>query len=421
MISINPFAGNYSMSRLLGTMLLVLVFGSCGSKQEPKKPQKNFEKGSFGYDLDFLGEYYSDLIILENNKVKLIVSPSLQGRVMTSTSQGLEGQSFGWLNYDLIKSGEQLEHINPVGGEERFWLGPEGGQFSIYFKQGDTFEFDNWYVPKELDTESFELVRHTSTEAYFQKEMSLTNYSDTKFDLKVERRVSLLDNKQLPELLETTLPGKVEVVGFETVNTLSNTGQHEWTKDNGLLSIWILSMFKPSDETVVVIPFKYGEVSALGKVVVDDYFGKVPPERLRVTDSVLFFKADGKERGKIGVSPLRAKPILGSYDARNKVLTIAQYSLPADNTDYVNSLWAQQERPYEGDAVNSYNDGPLGDEGQLGPFYELESSSPAAKLRPGEKLTHIHRTYHFSAEEADLNEIAMLLLGVSLKDIKSAL
>ena len=102
-----------------------------------------------------------------------------------------------------------------------------------------------------------------------------------------------------------------------------------------------------------------------------------------VKDKVIYFAADGKYRSKIGISPQRSKAVLGSYDADNKVLTIVQFSQPAGVTDYVNSLWKIQDNPYGGDAANSYNDGPPEPGAKpLGPFYELESSSPAAALAP---------------------------------------
>ncbi len=44
-------------------------------------------------------------------------------------------------------------------GEERLWLGPEGGQFSIYFKKGDPFVYDNWQVPDWLDTAPFDVIK----------------------------------------------------------------------------------------------------------------------------------------------------------------------------------------------------------------------------------------------------------------------
>ena len=82
-------------------------------------------------------------------------------------------------------------------------------------------------------------------------------------------------------------------------------------------------------------------------------------------------------------------------------------------------MWVPfQQEPFRGDVINAYNDGPLTPDGaQLGPFYELESSSPAAAAVPGKGITHIHRTFHFEGSEADLDQLAVKLLGVSLKQI----
>ena len=114
--------------------------------------------------------------------------------------------------------------------------------------------------------------------------------------------------------------------------------------------------------------------------------------------------------------------MLGSYDAENKVLTIVQFNQPEGVTDYVNSLWKLQDNPYGGDAANSYNDGPPTPGAKpMGPFYEIESSSPAAALAPGKSLSHIHRTMHLTGDESSLDKISRSVLGVSLDEIKSAI
>ncbi len=382
---------------------------------------KIFNKGTFGHDLDFLKKHYPDVIVLTgiDSNARLIISPMHQARVMTSTAEGLEGQSFGWLNYELLASGKFLEHITPVGGEERFWMGPEGGQFSIYFKPGKTFEFANWQVPKEIDTRSFKLAGSSKIEARFEQKMSLLNYSKTTFELLVNRTIRILDSGQVKALLNIEIPGELKVIGFESENGITNSGSFAWNKTTGMLSVWILSMFNPSPQTTVVIPFKKIAAGS-GKILTDDYFGKVPGERLRVTERAVFFRADGKYRSKIGISPRGALTVMGSYDAQTNTLTIVQFSLPAGKTDYVNSQWKMQDHPFSGDAVNSYNDGPLADGSQMGPFYELESSSPAAELKPGEKLLHIHRTFHFKGKEDLLDAIARKVLGTGIGEIKNA-
>lgn len=423
MLKCNVSLRNIGMQK--GCIVLLLAISLMGCKTDKGQPKSSeqeqkavYKKGSFGYDKAFLSEHYKDLVVLENGVSSVLVSPELQGRVMTSTAGGDAGQSFGWINYDLIASGESKEHFNPTGGEERFWLGPEGGQYSLYFKKGAQFEFQDWYVPKELDTEPFALVGSTKEEARFEREMKLENYSGTIFNLLVQRTITLIGKDQASTELGVRIPDAVNMVGFASENSLTNTGSQAWTKESGLPSIWILSMLNSSDETTITIPFKKGSESDLGKKVTDDYFGKVSEDRLKVMDSVLFYKADGQSRGKIGISPERALPVLGSYDAKNKVLTIAKFSLPEGRTDYVNSLWEIQDQPFKGDAVNAYNDGPLEDGGQLGPFYELESSSPALALKPGERDTHRHQTYHFIGDVKYLDVLSKEILGVPISEIK---
>ena len=375
-------------------------------------------KGTFGFDLQFLKKYHKDLILLGDGSdagAQIIILPAYQGRVMTSTADGNGGMSFGWINYDLIDSNKEEEHFHAFGGEERFWLGPEGGQFSIFFKKGDPFDFDHWYVPKAIDTEPFILVSSSKTEANFQRQIYLKNYSGFEFNLKVNRHIRLLSKTEIPLLLGYPLPENLQIVGFESNNSITNTGNTPWTKEKGLLSIWILSMFNAGNKTTIAVPYKQGNENDLGKLVTDDYFGKVPVDRLKIKNGVIFLNADANYRSKIGISPKRALPILASFDQINEVLTIAQFSLPEFPADYVNSLWKIQEKPFDGDVVNAYNDGLI-DGKQMGKFYELESSSPAATLNVGESMHHFHRTIHLKGNSNELNEITKTLLGIQLSE-----
>jgi hypothetical protein len=238
----------------------------------------------------------------------------------------------------------------------------------------------------------------------------------------IERSIEVMSTQQIHESLGLPDGINVQAVGYKTMNALTNTGDSDWKKDSGLLSIWLLGMFNPSDATTVVIPFVEGDEATMGPIVNDHYFGKVPVERLRIGKGVMYFSGDGRYRSKIGLLPARAKDIIGSYDAESNLLTIVKYSKPEGVDEYVNSLWEMQEEPYRGDVVNSYNDGPP-EPGKkpLGPFYELETSSPALALGVGERGTHTQATYHFEGDEAVLTVISTQLLGVSLEEIKKAL
>jgi hypothetical protein len=181
----------------------------------------------------------------------------------------------------------------------------------------------------------------------------------------------------------------------------------------------MLGMFNPSPSVVIVIPFNPGDEKLMGPLVNDNYFGRISGERLKVAGNHIFFRADGKSRGKIGLPPLRATGTMGSFDSENNILTLLICRLPEGKSEYVNSSWQIQDNPFSGDALNSYNDGPLEDGSQMGPFYELETSSPAAALKPGESLTHLQYTMHLTGERNLLNQVALKVLGVSLEKIES--
>jgi hypothetical protein len=378
---------------------------------------------TFGEDLAFLKKHVPVVVLADDaNKAQVAVVPEYQGRVMTSTATGASGPSFGWINREAIADGTRQPHINVLGGEDRFWLGPEGGQFSIFFKQGDEFTLEKWQTPESIDWGAWEIVSQSKTEACFRKSIKLVNYSGTGLQLTADRCVRLLPRAKVTKLLGVELAADLDLVAYESENRITNTGSQAWTREGGLLSIWILGMYQPSDQTTVVVPFRRGPEQKLGPKVNDAYFGKVPADRLKVADQHLFFSGDGKQRGKIGVSPKRAKPILGSYAAELQVLTLVQYTLPKDAQDYVNSMWEIQKQPFAGDAVNSYNDGPPAPgKKPLGPFYELESSSPAAALAPGQSLTHVHRTIHIQGPEEKLSEVSQETLRVSVPEIRAAL
>jgi hypothetical protein len=372
----------------------------------------------YGFNKDFLRSY-TKIIELKTAASAIVIAPFWQARVMTSTAEGDHGYSFGWVNTALIKSGKVLPHINAYGGEERLWLGPEGGQFSIFFSKGKSFIYDNWQTPAFLDTTPFQLITSTDTSAMFGIDLATQNYSGTTFKLRIEREITLLSDKEIKK--QTTIDAEgLKCVAYRSVNKIINRGDQGWKKESGLLSVWMLGMFNPSPSIIITIPVKPGDDNLIGPKVNDTYFGKISGDRLKVSGNHIFFKADGKSRGKIGIPPLRATGVMGSYDSENKILTLLICRLPEGTKDYVNSAWQIQENPYSGDALNSYNDGPLEDGSQMGPFYELETSSPAADLKPGESLSHIQFTLHLTGDTNKLDKVSRKILGVSLDEISNA-
>ena len=231
---------------------------------------------------------------------------------------------------------------------------------------------------------------------------------------KAERTVSMLSTTDVSDLLNLTIDASLKMVAFRTENSLKNAGQTAWTETTGMPSIWMLCMFNSTPTTTVFIPYRQDGV---GNVVKDDYFGKVPADRLKLDNKMLYFKIDGKMRTKIGVSQSRAKNIVGSYDTEKNVLTLLWFNLPTGKRNYVNSQWGKQNDPFTGDVINSYNDGPLEDGSIMGPFYEIETSSPAANLKPNESIKHIQCMIHLQGDKSELAKIVQELFGVKLETI----
>jgi hypothetical protein len=368
---------------------------------------------SFEDDLAFLRAHGPVYVLEAPSGGRVVVSTRWQARVMTSAVEP-DGMSLGFLHRAFIESGKTGTPFDNYGGEDRFWLGPEGGQYGLYFSPGAPFVMGSWQTPHELQEGEWELKASEATHMTLSRVMHVVNWSRATFDVAVERTVRVLSASEVGARFGEQPPPGVKWVSFETVNRITNIGQHAWTPESGLISVWILGMYNPAPDARVIVPF---DSRANGSIVNDEYFGKVPHERLAVheREGWLAFVADGTYRSKIGLGAARARDELGSYSPSLRLLTLVSYSKPASAKGYVNSMWTQQREPFGGDVVNSYNDGPT-EPGKpsLGGFYELETSSPAAALAPGETLEHVHTTLHAVGSPASLDPLARRVLGVPI-------
>jgi len=125
----------------------------------------NMQQTAFDKDLSFLKKYDS-VVVLSSGSSKVVVSPRYQAKVFTSTAG--DGSSFGWINYDVFTA-DPDPHMNAFGGENRIWLGPEGGPFSLFFPEGFVMDFSNWKIPAAFDTEPWETVSASDTAVELKK------------------------------------------------------------------------------------------------------------------------------------------------------------------------------------------------------------------------------------------------------------
>lgn len=373
--------------------LALLFFSVCviGCRQAPSKDSY--------HSLLTIIKASTDVIELTSNKgqSRLIISPYHQGKVIASTHQGLNGGYNGWINIS------KLEENTGIGGEERLWLGPLGGQFSFYYQQIEPISDDNWEVPEPIDTESYQILETGEDFVRMHKTMQLTNFVGTSFNLEIDRTIKLLNKKNIQEHLNILIDDNANFVAFQTENSLTNKDTIAWKKETGLVGLWSAGMYQGTDDTVVIIPLK----SEAKLKDIYQYMGTLDSTKLQLKNNILLYKGDGKYRSKIGVPPQLAPDIYGCYSKSKNRLTIVQYKKEKDSL-YSNSFVSVQDEPYKGEAIPIYNNSA--------DFFELESNAPLKVLQPNETTSHWHRVYHFSHDNVALNKISLKLLGVELKD-----
>src|SRR5262245_3689645 len=171
--------------------------------------------GQFEKDVAFLREHGSIVLLSDGSGAQVVVAPGYQGRVMTSTTGGADAPSFGWIGRAAIESGKRQPHMNVFGGEDRFWLGPEGGQYALYFKAGDPFDLDHWQVPEPIDWGAWDVQSQSATAVRVRKRMTIVNYAGTTLDIAVDRTIRLLTASDVSTLLGAAPASTVRVVAYE--------------------------------------------------------------------------------------------------------------------------------------------------------------------------------------------------------------
>ncbi|HEX3870613.1 MAG TPA: DUF6786 family protein [Pirellulales bacterium] len=405
----------------LSLVLRAVVCASAVVSSDARIPAED----SYGDDRDFLARH-TRVIELVDGDTRVAICPKYQGRVMTSTCQGQDGPSFGWINREFIDADKPSDTFNNYGGEDRFWLGPEGGQFALWFAPGEEQILPHWRTPPGLNGGGMSVdgKKKSAMMCRMTRSAKFTNASKTLFLVDVTRTVRLVDRDDLSDEDGKLVTDDLKFVGFETENVVTNRGE-TWDEETGLLAIWILGMFPGGDGATIIVPYIPGPDESLGPVVFDDYFARPPEDRLRVTPQAILFRGDGKFRSKIGTSQRRARPWAGSMDFGSGVLTLVNFTMPSDPTKarYVNNNWKlPQDEPYTGDVFNSYNDGPAEPGAKsLGGFYELETMSPTKELAHGKSIKHTHRTFHLTGSQESLDRVATAILGVDLDDVRKAM
>lgn len=361
--------------------------------------------------------------LLGPGEARVLVAPGLQGRVLTTRVGDVE--SVGFVNLEAIEEGEADAHFNNFGGQDRFWLGPEAGPYGLYFEPGSEITRDVWRVPAPLNEGGMTVTAYEPTRIFMNRDMEVSNYSGTRFKVRVERDVGVVPPEKLNEELGVTLPEKVSYMGSFSLNKITNIGEEAWKKEAGLPCIWILGQFAAGPRAVVIAPFRPADSADGPPPFNDDYFGKVSevtPERITTLGNAVLFKADARREGKFGLPADRVTEFAGSFDPEKNLLVVVKFDIRPEEPLYASFSWDMDNpSPYRGDVFQSYNADSTTEAGRRNTFYELESVAPCRELAPGESMTHRHATFCFQGERAGLGAIAREVLGVELDDVLKAM
>ena len=157
------------------------------------------EDNSFLSDLNFLKDHDSSLVVLESGHSKIIVSPKYQGKVFTSTADGDSGTSFGWVHYKAFEVAPD-PHINTYGGENRVWIGPEGGKFSVFFPKDRRWFSITGKRPRPLTPSNGRLPK-TTFPSPDKRNTQRIELCGNQTILCIKRKIKILDNEQIKAAL----------------------------------------------------------------------------------------------------------------------------------------------------------------------------------------------------------------------------
>lgn len=403
---------------LLVAAVLAALASSCGIVKEATRNNTEADKWKFGMDLDFL-EKNADCIVIGESDSFVAISPSLQGRVMTSTLGGDEGYSLGWINRTLISEEGDEANMAPLGGEDRLWVGPEGTECSLFFKSGQLFVSENWRAPAAISKEKWTLVSSSKYQAKLEKSAQFTNMKGRKFDVLLNREISFIKKADASKILGYEIPDSVKMVAFQSVNRITNKGDKAWDANSGYLNLSVMSCFHANKSTYAFIPYRQGTAEKLGDIIVDTYNETVGTDRLSIAPDFVRMRVDANKIGEITMNPKRTKGIMGSYDSERNILTIVTFVLPANAKKYMPANLRRTNDLFDGDALSVFNSGPA-HQGAFNAlkFFETATYSPAMALAPQKSQLHLQRTFHFQGSEYDLGNISEHLLGVTIKQLR---
>ncbi|MGL6195974.1 MAG: DUF6786 family protein [Thermoguttaceae bacterium] len=362
---------------------------------------------------------------------RVAVCPDWNGRIMTSTCSGIDGESSGLIdvhNIDEISKHQHTSFIHPpqtntigrekyIGGENQFVIEPENGPFGILERVDDPSDetphtIHNAYKEGPFDVDTG--INHK--EIRLRRIVKFSNRIGTPFALSTVRTIRLLDIEELSERFASPIVVAMEqpdisYISYETNSTIVNIGE-PLTRDGGLVSVKIRNMFNASPYSVLLVPFRRGDEDMFGPPINADFFGATSRQRLQILPSVAVLKLEGLLHANLSVSNQRVVSRCAAIDFRSGLFTIISFNLPdvpalCKYTDAENVMTAYKHEPTPSDTETSFSS----------PYYGFDTCTPAKELRHGESVTHSQLTTHIYADNKTLEYLVQTIFHVDVNKV----
>ena len=330
-----------------------------------------FRAMSYHDALNYLAQKTLVIELYDQLGGRVAVCPEWNGRVLTSTNGGLEGDSFGYLNVQAIDTGR----FEDFGGEDRWTLSPLIYSFSI------------------------ESLKENKT--VLQRTFRMADANGTPIEFHLLRSISLLNRQKIKTLFGDAVATSLEqndvsVVGFRSENTVSS-------QERACVASRLRGMFNASPNRVVLFSAPSDQFVTQQFPMDIDYLGSAPHGRIRHIQQTLLVRADGRGQCQITVPFPASPPVFGAVELRFGTLTLWTFDLPNDSED---------------DTIRIYNSGHSHkEELDWSAYYEINCFSAAQELLPENSLTYFQSILHLNAENDVLDNLAQQIFGVSLEEI----
>jgi hypothetical protein len=338
----------------------------------------NTQNMSYHDALTYLAQKTAVVELYDQWGGRIAVCPEWNGKIFTSTCEGLDGNSFGYLNVQAIDT----ECVESFGGESF------GGE-------------DQWTLSPLIFSFAVESIKENK--AVLQRTLHMNDANGVPSEFHLTRSISLLSRKRIGELFGDAVTAALEkedvsVIGFRSKNVVQS-------QEKSCIVSRQRGMFNACPHTFVIVstpPENFLPESLQIESQIDiDYLGGSPHGRIRHLPQAYLVRADGHGRCQVSLPYATAPPIFGALELRFGTLTLWTFDVPEEHG--------------EDDLIRIYNHGrPLVREMNWATHYELNCYSAARVLLPDSSLTYCQCTLHLNADNDTLGELVQEIFDVTL-------